>query len=68
MMCLIIGVYLLGCIIHFRMFLREEDHLLDGWALVFIAFYFSLLSWIAVLISWCFNTKSKPPVWLTGTR
>lgn len=66
MLYLIIGIYLLGCIVHFRMFMREEDHIIDGWGLVFTGLYFSLLSWFAVIISWCFNTKSTPPKWLTN--
>lgn len=62
---LILGVYLLGCIVHYRMFMKSEEHLIDGWALVFIGFYFSMLSWIAVLITIAFTSKSKPPKWLT---
>lgn len=58
--------YILGFIVHFRMFMKEEYHLVDGWGLVFTAFYFSILSWIGVIISWSFSTKSEPPKWLTG--
>lgn len=31
--------YILGFIVHFRMFMKEEYHLVDGWGLVFIFQY-----------------------------
>ena len=59
--------YVLGYIVHFRMFVREESFLLgDGWLKVFVALYFSLLSWISVLVTWGCNSESNPPKWLTG--
>jgi hypothetical protein len=59
--------YLLGYIIHFRMFVREKDSLYgDGWLKVFVALYFSFLSWFAVIMTWGCNTKSKPPKWIVG--
>jgi hypothetical protein len=58
--------YLLGYILSFRMFLKMKDHLVDGWGLVFLAFYFSILSWFSLLIFICFKTKAKPPKWLMG--
>ena len=68
MLYLIIGIYLLGCIVHFRMFMREKDPIIDGWGLVFVAFYFSLISWLAIIVTWCFSTKATPPKWLTGKK
>lgn len=59
----IIGIYLLGYIVSYRMFLKKEDLLMDGWGLVFPGLYFSFLSWIAVLIY--FLLESEPPGWLT---
>lgn len=61
----IIGIYLLGCIVSYRMFMRQEDPLIDGWGLVFLGLYFSLSSWITVLIYFLFECESEPPGWLT---
>ena len=58
--------YILGFIIHFRMFIKNENNLVDGWALVFVAFYFSIPSWFSVALTWSFDTNSKPPKWLIG--
>jgi hypothetical protein len=66
MIYLIIGIYLLGYILHFRMFVRSEHPFLDGWGLVFVAAWFSLASWLSVIIHVCFNSKSTPPKWLIG--
>ena len=61
----IIGIYLLGYVIHYRMFMKQEDHIVDGWTLVAIGLYFSLLSWFAVLLTFLFECESEPPRWLT---
>lgn len=66
MIWIILFIYLIGYIVHFRMFMKVDYQLIDGWGLVFLAFYFSLLSWISVIILLIFESKSKPPKWLTG--
>ncbi|HSE99938.1 MAG TPA: hypothetical protein VLA48_03495 [Nitrososphaeraceae archaeon] len=65
MIYLIIGFYLLGCVVHYVLFMKQKDHLIGGWGLVVTAFYFSLISWIAVIITLAFISKSEPPKWLT---
>lgn len=61
--------YIIGFIIHFRMFVRDGDSVCgDGWFKVFVGLYFSLLSWFAVVITWGAKTESQPPKWLIGKK
>lgn len=66
--CVIFIFYIIGYILIFRMFIRLPGHLVDDWALVFLAFFFSLTSWFGLLIMLAFTSKSKPPKWLTGKK
>ena len=58
--------YLIGYVVNFKLFLKGEEDFsfISGWGSVFLAAYFSLLSWIGVLMVLAFNSKSSPPEWL----
>lgn len=62
---IILAVYLVGYVIGFRMFMKDED---SNWTSVFMGLYFSLISWLFVIIQIAFNSESTPPSWLTGKK
>ena len=62
---IILAVYLVGYVVSFRMFMKDED---NTWASVFLGLYFSLISWLSVIVHIAFSIESTPPNWLTGKK
>jgi len=58
--------YLIGYVVNFKLFLKGQQNsdFVTGWGLVFLAAYFSLISWVGVLVTLAFSSKRSPPEWL----
>jgi len=60
--------YLVGYAVHFYLFTRDKNAIQTGWGLVFTGAYFSIISWIAVIMFLAFESKAQPPKWLIGDK